>query len=185
MNYIIFDLELNSKPFKNRHPNEIIEIGAVKLNSNFEVVGTFQSFVRPKIYKKLFKVIKQKTDIKQEDINGAEDFKTVLTRFKEWADKDYILCSWGYDDIHHLRSNCKLYRLSAKWIKRYFDIQKQFSVQNGLPSGQVSSLGNALEVLGVNVDEKLHRADIDAKYTAGIFVRLVNDSGSIFDVNNI
>lgn len=183
MNYIIFDLELNSKPFKNRHPNEIIEIGAVKLNDNLEVAGTFQSFVRPKIYKKLFKVIKQKTDIKQEDINNAEDFKCVLAKFKDWIDRDYILCSWGYDDIHHLRSNCRLHRLSAKWIKNPFDIQKQFSIQNGLPAGQVSSLGNALGVLGVNVDEKLHRADIDAKYTADIFIRLKNDSGSLFDVN--
>jgi DNA polymerase III epsilon subunit-like protein len=54
MNYIVFDLELNSKPFKSRHPNEIIEIGAVKLNRNLEITGTFQSFVKPKVYKKAF-----------------------------------------------------------------------------------------------------------------------------------
>lgn len=172
MNYIIFDLELNSKPFKNRHPNEIIEIGAVKLSENLEIAGTFQSFVKPKMHKKLFKLIKQKTDIQQEDINNAEDFKCVLTKFREWIDEDYILCSWGYDDIHHMRSNCKLNSLSTKWIKKCFDVQKQFSKRFGLPPGQVSSLQNALTALDITLCENLHRAEIDAEYTTGIFVRI-------------
>jgi inhibitor of KinA sporulation pathway (predicted exonuclease) len=179
MNYIVFDLELNSKPFKSRHPNEIIEIGAVKLNKDLEITDTFQSFVKPKVYKKLFKVIKLKTDIKQEDVNDAEDFKSVLSRFREWIDRDYVLCSWGNDDIHHMRSNCRLNRLGTKWIKKCFDIQKHFSKVYSLPQGQVSSLKDALQTLDINVDGKLHRAEADAKYTAGVFIRIFNESDLI------
>ena len=172
MNYIIFDLELNSKPFKNRHPNEVIEIGAVKLEEDLSFSDAFQSFVRPRIYKKLFSVVKKKTGISQEDLNEAESFRDIITEFRLWIDGDYILCSWGHDDIHHLKTNCKFNRVSSKWLKRSIDIQKQFSRIYGLPLGQVFSLKNALELLEVSVEEDLHRADVDAKYTAEIFVRI-------------
>ena len=55
MNYIVLDLEWNqSTSGKNRElkslPFEIIEIGAVKLNEDFQVVDQFQSIIRPVIY---------------------------------------------------------------------------------------------------------------------------------------
>ena len=172
MNYIIFDLELNSKPFKNRHPNEIIEIGAVKLNEDLDVLGTFQSFVKPKLYKKLFSVVKNKTHITQADVNNAEDFKSVITRFRQWIGKDYILCSWGHDDMHHLKSNCEFQRIGSKWIRGSIDIQKQFSRISGLPAGHSFSLKSTLERLEIPIRDELHRADIDALYTAEIFKRI-------------
>lgn len=169
MNYIVFDLELNSKAFKSRFPNEIIEIGAVKLDSDLKTVGDFQSFIKPKLYRKLFPVIKRKTSILQEDINNAESFKVILNCFKEWIGEDYLLCSWGHDDIHHLKANCQFNRRGTDWLKQSLDIQKQFSKIYNLPSGQRFSLKNALLLLGITVEEDLHRAHVDAKYTAQIF----------------
>ena len=55
--YIVLDLEWNqpmpgqetiTQPF--RFDSEIIEIGALKLNSRFEEVSEFKSFVRPVFY---------------------------------------------------------------------------------------------------------------------------------------
>ena len=55
MNYIIFDLEWNqtyggSELENPRMPFEIIEIGAIKLNSNFEIIHILvllsQSYIR-------------------------------------------------------------------------------------------------------------------------------------------
>lgn len=60
MNYIIYDLELNSKPFKSKLPNEIIEIGAIKLDSDLKEIDTFQAFIKPHYFKKLFPVVKRK-----------------------------------------------------------------------------------------------------------------------------
>lgn len=172
MKYIVFDLELNSKPFKNRHPNEIIEIGAVKLNDNLEREGSFQEFVKPRIYKKLFSVVKRKTNITQDDISEAADFKDVLSRFKDWiGNGPYLLCTWGHDDIHHFKQNCQFYHVSAKWLKRSFDIQSHFSKIYDLPKGHRFSLERALEELAIPVGESLHRADVDAKYTAEVFIR--------------
>jgi len=78
MNYIVYDLELNSKPFKSSIPNEIIEIGAIKLNENLQEIGMFSSFIKPKYFKKLFSVVKQKTKITQEQINSADSFRNVI-----------------------------------------------------------------------------------------------------------
>lgn len=53
MNYIIFDLEWNNaySYAKKGFMNEIIEIGAVKLNERLEIVDTFKQLILPKITK--------------------------------------------------------------------------------------------------------------------------------------
>ena len=55
MNYIVFDLEWNQSPggkkySNSRLPFEIIEIGAVKMNEQREVVDVFQRLVKPQVY---------------------------------------------------------------------------------------------------------------------------------------
>lgn len=60
MNYIVYDLELNSKPFKSSIPNEIIEIGAIKLNENLQEIGMFSSFIKPKYFKNFFPWLSKK-----------------------------------------------------------------------------------------------------------------------------
>lgn len=172
MNYIIFDLELNSKIFKSKVPNEIIEIGAVKLNDQLESVDFFQAFVKPKVHRKLFPVVKRKTNIQQQDVNDARSFKEVLAEFKKWIGSDYVLCSWGYDDIHHLKLNCQFNRYSSKWVDNYIDVQKHFSKIYDAPAGQRYGLSKALELLEIPVEDELHRADADAKYTAEVFVQI-------------
>lgn len=172
MNYIVFDLELNSKIFKSKLPNEIIEIGAVKLNRCLEEVSTFQSFIKPKIHRKLFPIIKRKTGILQADVNTAAGFKEVAGLFRQWIGKDYILCTWGHDDMHHIRSNCKLNRMNTDWLRNCLDIQKHFSKMYQSPPGQRFSLKSALSMLEIELEDELHRAEIDAKYTAKVFIEI-------------
>jgi inhibitor of KinA sporulation pathway (predicted exonuclease) len=174
MDYIIFDLELNSKFMKSKLPNEIIEIGAVRLNSELETTGLFQSFVLPKIHKKLLPIIKRKTGIIQSEISRAASFRTVVARFRQWLGNDYLLCCWGHDDIHHFITNCELNRLSSVWLKRNVDIQQQLSALYNLPAGHRFSLKNALNVLEIPIKDDLHRADADARYTAEIFKKAYN-----------
>ena len=58
MNYIVMDLEWNQS--YNGHagenprlPFEIIEIGATKLDSQFNIFDQYGSIIKPRIYKKL------------------------------------------------------------------------------------------------------------------------------------
>ena len=58
MNYIVFDLEFNMF-FKFKEgdlanlemKNEIIQIGAVKLNEALEAIGSFDLIIRPVVYR--------------------------------------------------------------------------------------------------------------------------------------
>lgn len=158
--------------FKSRIPNDIIEIGAVKLGDGLEYLGTFQEFVKPKVFRKLFSTIRRKTGIVQRDVDNAANFKEVLGRFHEWLGKEYILCCWGHDDIHHLKVNCEFNLRGIKWLKPHIDIQNQFSRLYQLPVGQRHSLKNALNLLETPLEEDLYRADTDARYTAEIFIRV-------------
>ena len=58
MNYIVFDLEWNQcyggQEFVNpRMPSEIIEIGAVKLDEKLNIIDRYESYVRPRLYRRL------------------------------------------------------------------------------------------------------------------------------------
>ena len=70
MNFIIFDLEWNNAyNYKlKRGMNEIIEIGAVKLDDELNVCDTFTMLVAPKIGKKLCSKVKQLTKITNEEL---------------------------------------------------------------------------------------------------------------------
>lgn len=64
MRYIVFDLEWNQgysskeeseKPL----PFEIIEIGAVKLDENLNVIDSFHRIIKPVVYTELFKYTRE------------------------------------------------------------------------------------------------------------------------------
>ena len=58
MDYVIFDLEWNQCPYGKgkenpKLPFEIIEIGAVKMDGERNVLGTFHRIVKPVVYQHL------------------------------------------------------------------------------------------------------------------------------------
>ena len=91
MNYIVFDLEWNQSPNGKEDsvehlPFEIIEIGAVKLNGNFEETGTFHKLIRPKVYKKMHFKISEVTHMDMAELRQAgEPFDVVMNRFLAWC----------------------------------------------------------------------------------------------------
>jgi len=97
-----------------------------KAEWNLQEIGMFSSFIKPKYFKKLFSVVKQKTKITQEQINSADSFRNVIKQFIRWIGDDYLLISWGHDDVLNLILNCKFNRIKIDWLKRNIDIQNSF-----------------------------------------------------------
>ena len=64
------------KPYNNsnRKINEIIEIGAVKLNDNLQNIGAFKMFVRPNMYSYLNKHVGKITNITMNDLKYGLPF---------------------------------------------------------------------------------------------------------------
>lgn len=173
MNYIVFDLEMNNKWGTRIH--EIIEIGAVKINSDMEIVNNFQAFIKPKLYPTISKLIKKKTRIKQEWIDNAKELSYVIEDFRKWiGEEDFVLCGWGIDDLITFERNFKINNIDdaeCDLLKNYNDIQKQFIKIYSLPN-QIS-LKNALEMLNAKPEYDIwHRAIFDAINTSQVFVKI-------------
>lgn len=184
MNYIVFDLEMNNKWGTKIH--EIIEIGAVKINAQAEIVDYFQSFVKPKLYPAISKLIKKKTQIKQEWINQAPELPHVINDFNRWIGREkFILCAWGIDDLLTLQRNFALNNINSlnyNFLHNYYDIQRDFMKSNNL-TNQIS-LKNALAMLNTTPQYNIwHRAIYDAVHTAQIFVQLLDQTQKKLEPN--
>ena len=79
MNYIVFDLEWNQCPYGKEKENpklpfEIIEIGAVKLDENRNVIDSFQEIVKPAVYHRLHFRTKEILGITSNRLDGRYSF---------------------------------------------------------------------------------------------------------------
>ena len=133
MEYVVFDLEFNqgfdktlNKTVSNeRCPFEIIQIGAIKLDSHFNIIDTFNSYVKPQLYKSIHPFVGKMTGIKSEDVMDAPSFPQVYKEFKKFVStkKNTVLCVWGTGDLKELFRNITYYDLPYKTLtKSYINI---------------------------------------------------------------
>jgi 3'-5' exoribonuclease 1 len=173
MNYIIYDLEAtcweNSPP---GYVQEIIEIGAFRLNQYGEVRGKFNRFIRPVVHPTLSPFCRQLTSIQQEDVNRAKTFPDVIDEFKTWAyidEEDYVLCSWGNFDRKMFAADCRLHRLESEWTERHANLKEQYRLMKNMKKGP--GLRRAVEGEGLLFTGVHHRGISDAENLVKIFLK--------------
>ncbi|MBS7226682.1 MAG: exonuclease domain-containing protein, partial [Clostridiaceae bacterium] len=98
MNYIVFDLEWNQCPYgkekeNKKLPFEIIEIGAVKLDENRNVIDSFQEIVKPAVYHRLHFRTKEILGITSNRLEEGIPFKAAVKKFLEWCGTDVKFCT--------------------------------------------------------------------------------------------
>jgi inhibitor of KinA sporulation pathway (predicted exonuclease) len=193
MHYIIYDLEFNQKnnnsenvhndnkstEIKNNNPPiipfEIIQIGAIKLDENFETISTFNSLVKPTLYKTIHPYVENLTKITDEKVALCKNFIDVHNDFLKFLGNDeIILCVWGIGDIKELYRNIKFYNLSDSYISKFIDIQKYASKYLKAPKSSRIGLRNAIEILNMPLHGDFHDAFNDAYYTTEIFKHIYN-----------
>ena len=121
MNYIVLDLEWNQSPSGKKNtvediPFEIIQMGAVKLDEKYNIIGEFNKNIRPKVYMQLHSKVEEVVGVTMEELlEDGEDFERVAADFLEWCGYDYIICTWGSMDLTELQRDCnRKYGLSAQ-----------------------------------------------------------------------
>ena len=186
MKYIVFDLEfnqgfdrkLNKTVSDEKCPFEIIQIGSVKLDSNLDIIDTFNTFVKPNIYKEIHPFIKKMTNISNEDVKNAPYFTEAFSLFKSFINEEKnILCVWGNGDLKELYRNIKYYNLSTQNLSStYINVQHHASVYFNNPTGKSIGLQNAITLLELNQDKSYHNALNDAYYTSLVFKRIFNNN---------
>jgi inhibitor of KinA sporulation pathway (predicted exonuclease) len=176
MNFIVFDLEATC--WEGRPPNmvqEIIEIGALKLDQYGELQGVFNRFVRPVINPTLSLFCRKLTSIDQIEVNRAETLPGVLTAFQDWAeeDDDCLFCSWGSFDKNIVRQNADLHRMESDWMEdNHLNIRKQYHDIRGWNTYR--GLKKVVELEGFEFTGVYHRAISDAENLAKVFVKYID-----------
>lgn len=172
MNLIVLDLEWNQSPNNRRNPMvpfEIIEIGAIKLDSNFVNCGHFCQVIKPVIYKRMHNISRDITHLSMKQLNKGQSFKEVFSSFLDWCGEDYMICTWGCTDLTELQRNMKYHGFPLfKAPVLYYDIQKIFSLVFEEDKKARRSLQDAVNQLNIKVTIPFHRALSDAIYTGEI-----------------
>ncbi len=181
MDYIVLDMEWNQpwpgspsarKVLPVQIRGEIIQMGAVRVSEEQQVLDEFQVMVRPKFYRSLNRRVSKLTGIKESRLKAEGiPFAEAIARFRAWCGGDVVFLTWGFDDITILRENLQLHGLPCGWVDRWYNVQMIFNAQTDGSSSQ-KALKTAMEIFGIEASRPAHDALGDAYHTALICARL-------------
>ena len=178
MNYIVMDLVWNQSYSGHagenpRLPFEIIEIGATKLDSKFNIVDTYGSIIKPRIYKRLQSKIRELLNYDESTLRTGRPFDVVFREFKKWCGDDYIFCTWGPLDLTYLQQNMDFYYMKQfAFSLKFYNLQEIYSINHYNDKTQMPSLEKAVTELKIPIDEPFHCAKNDAYYTAKVLQKM-------------
>lgn len=171
MNYIVFDLEWNQCADESATllspvvlTGEIIEIGAVKLDDDFQKVDELRLFIKPKYYTKLHNRIVSLTGIRQKELDEKGlPFPQAYERFRQWCGEEFSYMTWSTSDLPVLLDNMILHGIDVSDLPDTYDIQRMFS-REIMRIDRRLSLDEALRILSETGDTA-HDALNDARNT--------------------
>lgn len=178
MDYVILDLEWNQCPDGKQSedkqlPFEIVEIGAVKLDSKYREISRFSEIIRPCVYKSFHFKTQEIIQRNMDDFLVARTFPQVFSDFMAWCGNRVHFCTWGTLDLLELQRNVRYHQLPnpLRTPLRYYDIQKVFSLVHEDGKSR-RTLEHAVDFLGLEKSMPFHDALCDAWYTAQVLKTL-------------
>lgn len=178
MNYIVMDLEWNQSSDGSEEvckvlPFEIIEIGAIKLNSERKMIGEFSELIKPQVYHEMHHITGKLIHLEMDELEKGQPFVDIEEKFRQWCGEDYLFCTWGPLDLVELQRNIRYYGLEplGDGPIAYLDVQKLFSIAYEDRKSR-RTLEYAIDFLHIEKDIPFHRAFSDAYYTAKVLARM-------------
>ena len=178
--YVMIDLEMCIVPRGTKgycYKSEIIEIGAVLMDENREIIDGFCTYVCPH-YGYVDSKIQRLTGICQKDLIGAPSLEKALMDLAKWLPmEDTIPVSWSKSDekqmcmemmIKGIR-NPRIEMLLDSWI----DCQPMFAKRMG--NRRQYKLSEALVASDIITEGREHDGLDDAYNTALLYQKLVNE----------
>ncbi len=178
MNYIVLDLEWNqSSDGKEEEskllPFEIVEIGAIRLNSERQMVSEFSELIKPQVYHEMHHITRKLIHLQMDQLEHGRPFAEVAEQFFDWCGEAPVFCTWGAMDLTELQRNLSYYGMQtlADGPFPFLDVQKLFSIGFEVRKSR-RSLEYAIDYLKIEKDIPFHRAFSDAYYTAKVLALL-------------
>lgn len=178
MHYIVIDLEWNGSWSKKAHGyfNEIIEVGAVKVDEEMTILGEFRAAIKPVVSKKLSNIVTDLTNITAEELEDGTTFTAMMRQLTKWmGNEPTVVLTWSTTDLLVFMENCRYFtgRQEIPFLKNYMDFQVYAQKQMGVDTSQQLGLAKAGELLNIPEDNmSLHRALDDSKLTAAILQKV-------------
>jgi len=176
LNYIVMDLEWNQSNTRYRAERngvrlegEIVEIGAVRVDENMEILEQYCEFIKPECYKKMNRQVTELTDITNDMVDHARPFAEVMTEFLNWCGEDAFL-TWSENDIIMIEDNMLFHGMNIDDLPRCFDMQLLFDDQI-TQEDRSFALSYAMWKLDIK-PERSHDALNDAVNTVEVLRRL-------------
>lgn len=174
LNYIIFDLEWNQPSSWECAvvdpiylEGEIIEIGALKLNDDFQPVDEFKIYVLPQFYQKMHHAVASLTRIHDKLLaEKGIPFSEAFRRFMDWCGEECTFMTWSMSDLPVLIDNMIIHGLDLSQLPPCCDIQRIFG-REIMRTQTRYSLNGALEILQEKPD-MAHDALNDARNTVKV-----------------
>ena len=176
-NLVLFDLEWNIgyKPYTfNYHGvqqtfrGEIIEIGAVKIDEDANVLDTFSIHLRPRIFRCLQHHIAKVTGLTQEDLDKGEPIIQGLRRFMKWCGPDAEFAEWAWMTCRCSSRTLFLCNLDESRPTVWYDLQQLFLREYPRKEGEGMKLENVVTRMGIPLERPFHDALSDTFYTADL-----------------
>lgn len=189
MNYIVIDLEWNQNSMgasgeNPRLPFEIIEIGATKLDEKFNIIDSYGSIIKPRVYRHLHSKIRELLSYDESLLRTGRPFDVVYREFKKWCGKDYIFCTWGPLDLTYLQQNMDFYYLKQlEYPLRFYNLQEIYAYHYYNDKKLMLSLEKAVTELKIDIEKPFHCAENDAFYTAQVLQKM--NRNHFFDLYSI
>ncbi len=181
MTYTILDLEWDSAYFvpQKRFINQILQIGAVKLDEKFNIVDTFEKTVRSSISNRVSGRFSSLTGITNEKMRNGIPLLEAVKQYNEWLDSDTVTMTWSNSDLYTVVENEKNLLNGTKFkIEKYLDLQSFVQNEMKLLGFDIKfqiSLSDAAGSLGVTTDGyEMHTAKDDSLVCAELLKKLYN-----------
>ena len=181
MNYILLDLEWNQayaeqamavqKRLGTRLRGEVIQIGAVKMDEDKQICGSFSVIIKPKFFRRIHRHVMQLTGITQDMIDMGIPLEEANARFRRWCGDNAVFLTWGPDDVPMLTDNLRANGLDTGWVPPVYDLQVIYNMQTDGSSRQ-RSLEYVMEQFEIEQRLPAHDALNDAYFTALVAARL-------------
>lgn len=182
MEYVIFDLEWNQPAAESETvtepvplSGEIVEIGAVKLNSAFEVISEKRLLIKPTFYPRMHRLLASLTGVYDRILQEQGiPFPEACADFFSWCGADFAFMTWSQSDMPVLIENMLAHRMDVSNLPDCIDVQRIFG-REIMRTDQQISLEHAMEVMG-ETGARAHDALHDSQNTAKVLSHMDLDS---------
>lgn len=181
MHYVILDMEWDGAYHKQhkRFVNQILQIGAVKLDEKFNIIDIFDVTIRSDISKRVSKRFVELTGITKEMMLNGISLSQAVKKYNEWLGDNTVTITWSNSDLYTIAENEKFLLENQKFkIQKYLDLQKFIEGELRILGHELKSqisLGHAAELLGITTENyDLHTAKDDSLLCAALLKKHYN-----------